>query len=264
MKHLKTIENFKIVNEQLFRADIAMFNKLMGISVEETGIAEPNLSPAEVPSGLGQALAPVANVNSNQMDSYGSTVGITDKSESTFSRGESGKLNQPIAGPIGNISNSAYANLNVPTRKIPGTNNGNLGCAAAVSLIFYRATGYAIAGSGAITLGTGSLWSYMSKESEKSGGVWKKITDWQTGSLPGDIILTARGGKAGHVGVVVNGGKVISNSSGGFSGDKKGQIEMNYNVNSWSSVAARNPSQTAAFRYVGPYKKTWGSEAQLA
>ena len=33
MKHLKTIENFKIVNEQLFKADIAMFNKLMGISV---------------------------------------------------------------------------------------------------------------------------------------------------------------------------------------------------------------------------------------
>ena len=92
----------------------------------------------------------------------------------------------------------------------------------------------------------------------------KKITDWQTGSLPGDIILTARGGKAGHVGVVVNGGKIISNSSGGFSGDKKGQIEMNYNVNSWSSVAARNPSKTASFRYVGPYKKTWGSEAQIS
>ena len=39
---------------------------------------------------------------------------------------------------------------------------------------------------------------------------------------------------------------------------------MNYNVNSWSSVAARNPSKTASFRYVGPYKKTWGSEAQIS
>ena len=257
MKHLKTIENFKIVNEQLFKADIAMFNKLMGISVEETGIAEPNLFAAESPVGLGQALAPVANISTDQMDSYGSTAGITNKSES-------GELKQPIGGPIGNIVNSAYANLNVPTRKIPGTNGGNLGCAAAVSIIFYRATGYAIAGSGAITLGTGSLWSYMSKESEKSDGVWKKITDWKTGSQPGDIILTARGGKAGHVGVVINGGNIISNSSGGFKGDKKGQIEMNYNVNSWSSVAARNPSKTASFRYVGPYKKTWGSEAQIS
>ena len=257
MKHLKTIENFKIVNEQLFKADVAMFNKLMGISVEETGVAEPNLFPAEAPSGLGQALAPIANINSEQMDSYGSTAGITDKSES-------GDLKQPLRGPMGNIVNSAYANLNVPTRKIPGTGGGNLGCAAAVSIIFYRATGYAIAGSGAVTLGTGSLWSYMDSESKKSNGVWKKITDWQTGSQPGDIILTARGSKAGHVGVVVNGGNIISNSSGGFKGDKKGQIEVNYNVNSWSSVASRNPSQTAAFRYVGPYKKTWESEAPLA
>ena len=39
---------------------------------------------------------------------------------------------------------------------------------------------------------------------------------------------------------------------------------MNYNLNSWSSVAARNPSQTASFRYVGPYKKTWESGAPLA
>jgi hypothetical protein len=257
MKHLKSIENFKIINEQLFRSEIAMFNKLMGISVEDTGMAEPNLFAAESPVGLGQALVPIANVNANQMDSFGSTVGITDKNDGA-------ELKQPLRGPIGNIVNSAYANLNVPTRKIPGTGGGNLGCAAAVSLIFYRATGYAIAGSGAITLGTGSLWSFMDSESKKSDGVWKKITDWKTGSQPGDIILTARGSKPGHVGVVIEGGNIISNSSGGFKGDKKGQIEMNYNLNSWSSVAARNPSQTASFRYVGPYKKTWGSEAALA
>ena len=257
MKHLKSIENFKIVNEQLFRSEIAMFNKLMGISVEDTGMEEPNLFKAEIPSGLGQALVPVANVNTNQMDSFGSTVGITDKNETS-------ELKQPLRGPIGNIVNSAYANLNVPTRKIPGTGGGNLGCAAAASIIFYRATGYAIAGSGAITLGTGSLWKYMDSESKKSGGVWQKITDWKTGAQPGDIILTARASKPGHVGVVIDGGNIISNSSGGFKGDKKGQIEMNYNLNSWNSVASRNPSQTAAFRYVGPYKKGWGSEAPLA
>jgi cell wall-associated NlpC family hydrolase len=191
------------------------------------------------------------------MDSYGSTVGVTDKNDSA-------EIQQPSSGPIGNIVNSAYANLNTSTRKIPGTKGGNLGCAAAVSIIFYRATGYAIAGSGAVTLGTGSLWSHMESESKKSDGVWRKIANWKTESQPGDIILTARGGRPGHVGIVVDGGNIISNSSGGFKGDKKGQIEMNYNVNSWSSVASRNPSQTAAFRYVGPYKKTWGSEAPLA
>ena len=205
MKHLKSIENFKIVNEQLFGAEIAMFNKLMGISVEETGIAEPNLFAAESPSGLGQALVPIANVNTNQMDSFGSTVGITDKNDGS-------ELKQPLRGPIGNIVNSAYANLNVSTRKIPGTGGGNLGCAAAASIIFYRATGYAIAGSGAITLGTGSLWSHMDSESKKSGGVWQKITDWKTGAQPGDIILTARASKPGHVGVVIDGGNIISNS----------------------------------------------------
>lgn len=257
MKHLKSLAQFNKINEQLFGAEIAAFNKLMGVSVEDTGMKEPNLFGAESPEGLGQALVPIAKVNTSQMDSFGSTVGITDKNDGS-------ELKQPLKGPIGNIVNSAYANLNVSTRKIPGTGGGNLGCAAAVSIIFYRATGYAIAGSGAITLGTGSLWSYMSKENEKSNGVWKKITNWKTESQPGDIILTARGSKAGHVGVVIDGGNIISNSSGGFKGDKKGQIEMNYNVNSWSSVAARNPSQTAAFRYVGPYKKTWGSEAQLA
>jgi hypothetical protein len=257
MKHIKSIEQFKAINEQLFAAEIARFNKLMGISVEETGMAEPNLFAAENPVGLGQALVPIARVDVNQMDSYGSSVGITDKNDSA-------EIQQPSSGPIGNIVNSAYANLNVSTRKIPGTKGGNLGCAAGVSIIFYRATGYAIAGSGAVTLGTGSLWSHMESESKKSNGVWRKITNWKTESQPGDIILTARGSKAGHVGVVVDGGNIISNSSGGFKGDKKGQIEMNYNLNSWDSVANRNPAQTASFRYVGPYKRTWGPTQAIA
>lgn len=257
MKYIKSIEEFKFVNEQLFAAEISRFNKLMGISVEETGMEEPNLFAAESPVGMGQALVPVANVNSSQMDSFGSSVGISDKNDGA-------ELKQPSGGPIGNLVNSAYANLNVSTRKIPGTKGGNLGCAAAASIIFYRATGYAIAGSGAITLGTGSLWSYMDSESKKSNGVWKKITNWKTESKPGDIILTARGSKAGHVGVVIEGGNIISNSSGGFKGDQKGQIEMNYNLNSWDSVASRNPSQTASFRYVGPYKRNWDSSQQIA
>ncbi len=247
MKHLKTFEQ---INEQLFKGEVSLFNKLMGISVEEEGTEEPNLYPAESPAGLGSPRVPIEKINTSEMDQYGSKVGITDK-------GDNGKLEQPSA-PIGNIVNSAYANLNVSTRKIPGTGGGNLGCAAAVSIIFYRATGYGIAGNGAITLGTSSIYSNLTKESEKPNPIWKKITNWKE-AQPGDIIVTARGTKAGHTGVVVDGGNIISNSSGGFKGDKRGQVELNYNLNSWDSVAARNPSKTAAFRYLGSYKNSWGS-----
>lgn len=252
MKHLKNIEEFNMLQEQLFGREIGIFNKLMGISIEDTGQAEPGMISAENPVGMGTALVPVVKLNTDQFDNYGSTVGISDKSDNA-------PLELPLTGPLGNIVNSAYANLNVSTRKIPGTMGGNLGCAAAVSIIFYRATGYAIAGSGALTLGTGNMYSHMEKESSKSDGVWEKITNWKVESKPGDIIITARGIKAGHVGVVVEGNNIISNSSGGFKGDKKGQIEMNYNLNTWNSVAQRNPQKTAAFRYKGPYKKTWGS-----
>lgn len=253
MKHLKNINEFNILYEQLFGRELSAFHKLMGISIEETGMAEPNMISAENPSGIGSAPVSIVRLNTNQLDNYGSTIGITEK-------GDDSNLNQPARGPIGNIANSAYANLNVSTRKIPGTNGGNLGCAAAVSIIFYRATGYAIAGTGAITLGTATMWSYMDAESKKPDGVWQKITNWKNDSQPGDIILTSRASKAGHVGVVVEGGNIISNSSGGFQGDKKGQVELNYNLNTWQSVANRNPQQTASFRYRGPYKSTWGKE----
>jgi len=251
MRHLKTLTEFNKVYEQLFSNELRAFNKLMGISVEETGQDEPGMIGAENPSGLGTALVPTAKLDINQLDMYGQSVGIAEK-------GDNAPINQPIGGPLGNIVNSAYANLNVSTRKIPGTKDGNLGCAAAVSMIFYRATGYAIAGSGAITLGTSHMFSHMEKESQNSNGVWEKVPNWKVDSKPGDIIITARASKAGHVGVVVDGGNIISNSSGGFKGDKKGQIELNYNLNTWQSVADRNPRQTASFRYKGPYKKEWG------
>jgi len=254
MKHIKTYEQ---INEQLFAREIGIFNKLMGISIEQEGGKEPNLFQADNPMGLGQPKVPTEKISTTELDKYGAKVGISDKTDN-------GNIQQPSPGPIGNIVNSAYANLNVPTRKIPGTGGGNLGCAAAVSLMFYRATGYGIAGNGAITLGTSSIYSNLSKESEKPGASWKKIINWKTESQPGDIIVTSRGSQPGHTGIVVDGGNIISNSSGGFNGDKKGQIEMNYNLNSWDKVAARNPSQTAAFRYVGPYKSNWSSNTQLA
>ena len=64
-------------------------------------------------------------------DSFGNEIGINDKSDSSPKQ----NLEQPKSGPVGDISKSAWANLNVPTRGIPNTGNGNLGCAAATSII---------------------------------------------------------------------------------------------------------------------------------
>ena len=185
------------------------------------------------------------------IDDYGDLIGLSDKSESSFNN-----LNLPSDGPIGSLRNSAYANVNVPTRGYKPTvlKDGRLGCAAAVSLIFYRATGYAITDSSKlIELSTSKLWNTFSTSSN-----WKKISNWKSDYKPGDFIITARGSQAGHVGVVVDNGNIISNSSGGFAGDNPGQIEQNYTIKGWEKVAARNPDKTAIFRYVGPFRKKWG------
>ena len=186
------------------------------------------------------------------LDSYGERVGVVDKSDSA----SNSKIEQPVEGPIGDIKKSAYANVNVSTRGIPRTDGGNLGCAAATSIIFYRGTGYSMVPGKKIELSTGAMWDYLVNASDR----FRKIDNWKTGYQPGDIIITKRGSRPGHVGIVVDNGKVMSNSSGGFQGDQKGQIELNYTVSGWQSVADRNPTKTALFRYIGPYRKVWGGE----
>ena len=203
-------------------------------------------------TGKYQYIVEAVTVEGVPLDEFGEKMGIPDKSDSdTIS-----KMEQPIDGPIGDISKSAYANINVPTRAIPRTDNGNLACAAAVSVMFYRATGYSIIPGKKIELSTGDMWDYLDGASDR----FQKITNWSTDYQPGDIIITRRGSKPGHVGIVVDDGKIVSNSSGGFQGDNKGQIELNYTISSWSSVADRNPSKTAIFRYIGPYRDQWGGE----
>ena len=190
-------------------------------------------------------------MDAEKYDSYGSSVGITDKDDNA-------EIKQPKRGPIGNIANSAYGNINVSTRGIKGTSKGNLGCAAATSIIFYRATGYSLAGNKEVCISTQTIYDELEKKSSEPGSNWKMIKSWKTDYKPGDIIITRRGGKPGHIGVVVSDGLIISNSSGGFKGDNKGQIEPNYTISSWEAdVAKRNPSKTAIFRYSGPYKSTW-------
>jgi len=263
---MKNLKKFKdLVNEGFFDNPVfARFGSIikdtMRSSVNTTsieneteleGTPEPGGSPAESPAGKGIPLDTDVSLDAEQYDSYGGKVGITDK-------GENAKLEQPSSGPIGNILNSAYANLNVPTRTIPGTDRGNLGCGAAAAIMFYRATGYSLAGNTKVCLSTQTIYDELEAKSKEPMAAWKKIDNWETDYKPGDIIVTRRGGKAGHVGIVANDGNIISNSSKGFAGDEKGQIEKNYTIKSWKrTVAIRNPTKTAIFRYQGPYKTSW-------
>jgi hypothetical protein len=265
---MKNLKKFKdLLNEGFFdQKSVDFLSRLGGVlkdtlsssvnpeyqenEVELTGASEPGGSPAESSLGKGLPLKKsVTSLSSKEYDSFGASMGIRDKSDDA-------PLEQP-SRPIGNLVNSAYANINVSTRKIPGTGGGNLGCAAGTAIIFYRATGYSIAGGTKIPIGTATIYEELDKKSKDPMGSWKKITDWQNSYKPGDIIITKRGSRAGHIGVVVNDGLIISNSSGGFAGDKRGQIEPNYTIKSWESVAKRNPSETCLFRYQGPYKTSW-------
>jgi hypothetical protein len=232
----------------------------LSTKMEETGKDFSNtLSVWEKVKGFLSKAVSGSMIYGQKIDDYGKSIGITDKSVTNFS-GDVKKLNLPESGPIGDIAKSAWANLNVPTRGISGTEGGGVGCAAAVSIIFYRATGLPIMkgrSKNPIELGTASLWTEFTKTSKEN---WSMIKDWSTDYQPGDIILTSRGAKAGHVGVVVEGGKIISNSSSGFKGDSPGQIELNYSISTWQEVANRNPQQTAIFRYTGPTLDGWGGK----
>ena len=141
---------------------------------------------------------------------------------------------------------AAAANMSVgklSTKDTPGTEGGKVGCADAVCRIFKQATGEEIVPGG--TLST----SEMSSSLQNDSRFVKVPLDEAT---KGDIVLTPRGKTAGHTGIVVDGGQIVSNSSSGFKGGEPGTVAKNYSVDSWiKSIAPRNPSETAAYRYVG-------------
>jgi hypothetical protein len=190
------------------------------------------------------------------------------------------KLNPPLGNKLSSgpnaIVTAAKSSLQFSTKATfpKQTNNGKVGCAAAVSVIFLRATGRKITSPNSIIYNTPNqfykdieastftLYDVFSKDTKN----WKKRSDLNT-AKPGDIVVTSSGGKgAGHVGIVSdtksNDGKtydIISNSSGGFTGKvkdpaKAGSVQNNYSIAKWSSITSRNPSKTAAFEYIGPFK----------
>lgn len=167
---------------------------------------------------------------------------------------------------IGDLIASAKSHIKHPTWDIPGTEGGNLGCASAVSMIFYRAFGVHMKTGQALKSDKPSdISSFGSKGTSELAGwfsgnsLYKQIS-WKD-AQPGDIMNTARNfstNKAGHIGIVIdekhkNGSwYIISNSSKGFAGGGGGAIMKNYSVKAWQDVADRNPSGTFAYRYVGP------------
>lgn len=144
------------------------------------------------------------------------------------------------------LAQGAYNAIGTSTADIPGTEDGNLGCAAAVSTIFYNTTGKQLVQGQNIVLGTGQLYNSLSNDP-------RFVPISLNNAQPGDIVVTARSSNgAGHAGIVGNGGDIISNSSKGYQGSAPGTIQNNYTINQWqSSVTTRNPNQTMAFRYIG-------------
>ena len=149
---------------------------------------------------------------------------------------------------------AAKDSIGFSTTQIRGTQNGNVGCAAAVSVIFLRATGNQIHPNKDIELSTSELYDYLLVDTKN----WRKRAKWEL-SKPGDVIVTARGNRAGHTGIVIDTRNrdgslnIISNSSSGFAGSAPGSIQQNYSVLKWGTIYQRNPSKTASFEYIGPY-----------
>jgi hypothetical protein len=143
------------------------------------------------------------------------------------------------------LAQGAYNSIGISTAGIPGTQNGSMGCAVGVCIMFQNATGQQLVGGQDYVLGTGELYSSLSSDP-------RFVAVDMNNLQPGDIVVTARGSQAGHTGIVGNNNEIISNSSSGFAGTTPGTIQNNYTVARWNSgVTTRNPGQTAGFRFVG-------------
>lgn len=160
-----------------------------------------------------------------------------------------------VGGGAANLIASA-AKMNIgklSTAKTPGTQGGNVGCADAICRTFKQATGEELVPKG--TLSTREMATALESDT-------RFIKVPLTEAQKGDIVLTPRkGNKAGHTGIVIDGGAIASNSSKGFAGKAPGTFVQNYTIDSWrKNVAPRNPSETAAYRYV----KSQGIDNALA
>ena len=175
---------------------------------------------------------------------------IKDASKNKVSANQNFRIN-PI---LKSLITAAKQSIGFSTAQIQGTDSGNVGCAAAVSVIFLRATGFQIHPFKDIELSTSELYNHLLSDTKN----WRKRDKWEK-SKPGDVIVTARGSQAGHTGIVIDtvnadgSYNIISNSSSGFAGSDPGTIQQNYSILKWSKVYSRNPRKTASFEYIGSY-----------
>jgi hypothetical protein len=107
------------------------------------------------------------------------------------------------------------------TGAIPGTDQGNLACAAAVNKIVAQALGQPI---------NGSLSTVDMKKSLDSSNRFTYIGSDFSNAMPGDIVISPTGEKVGHVGIVAGAGgsTIISNSSSAAA------VKANFTASSWT------------------------------
>jgi hypothetical protein len=132
-------------------------------------------------------------------------------------------ISNPPARTLGSAELIAAAKANVGkllTRNAPGTDNGTLACAYAVTHIV-KAAGFEIE----YTLSTDDLFAHLCASSH-----------WQETSLdtPGSIIVSPTcSAMHGHTGIIAESGLIYSNSSA------RAEWEQNFTLESWRTYYAR-------------------------
>ena len=137
------------------------------------------------------------------------------------------------------IRRSALKNIGRSTSSIPGTQQGNVACAASVNIIVTEALGYPAGGG----LATAMMYPALKNNTAQ----WKAVS--VETAIPGSIIISPTDhGKTGHVGIIVDtSGNIVSNSSG------KRAIQQNYNISTWKKrYEGTQGLQTYAFTHTGP------------
>ena len=154
------------------------------------------------------------------------------------SRDATGSRNFDTNDASAAILKSAKRNIGRDTSSIPGTQQGNVACAASVNIIVTEALGYPAGGGHATAM--------MYPALKNNTAQWKQV-DVQS-AVPGSIIISPTDhGKTGHVGIIIDtSGNIVSNSS------SKRQISQNFNIGSWKSYyEGKQKLQTYAFTHVG-------------
>ncbi len=157
------------------------------------------------------------------------------------------------------IAQAALGLVDYKTSDLAGTEGGALGCARGVSVILEKA-GYPITvGSNNFTNSTIVLYDTLNADPCYEIVDQGHIDSSEAMNLQrGDVFVTKKATNYGHTGIYVGDGRVVSNTSSGFTGTvtdptKKGTIQNNYSITSWNSgVISRNPSGSAVFRRVCP------------